>query len=286
MRINIIINKNARNDALADSFLQEFDKNNIAYKAHKVDSKIFAQTVNNYAKESDLLIVGGGDGSIRTGVAASIKNQVTLAVLPLGTLNHFAKELNLPNTPEDLIKALQANSTIYVDVACVNDNIFINNASIGLYVMLSKGRKYYSKFINKWISYIFGFFMACKNYKEYDITLDDKVKKIHVITPLLLVSNNIYTQEFPLNIQRDKFTEGVLGVYYFAFEKLSFRKVLNFFSTKKTKLCHFTFKSEVEINVAKQDAVSIALDGENLQLQQPLIFKTLPKSLHILTLAK
>ncbi len=79
-----------------------------------------------------VLGVCGGDGTVVALASVAIKHDVPLAVFPGGTFNHFAKDVRLPEVA-DTVRALEAGTVTRVDVATLNDDIFLNTASIGTY---------------------------------------------------------------------------------------------------------------------------------------------------------
>src|SRR5262245_43796477 len=87
------------------------------------------------AAESDheIIIAGGGDGTISAVASEVIKTNKTLGVLPLGTLNHFSKDLQIPQNLEEAIKTIANGHVKEIDVGEVNGRIFLNNSSLGLY---------------------------------------------------------------------------------------------------------------------------------------------------------
>lgn len=94
------------------------------------------------ARENPRMIVaGGGDGTLST-VAGLLKGTgIAMGVLPLGTLNHFAKDLRIPLDLKEAIGTLAAGHAIEVDVGEVNGRIFLNNSSLGIYPDLVRERK-------------------------------------------------------------------------------------------------------------------------------------------------
>ena len=82
--------------------------------------------------EVDAIVVGGGDGSVRTVASVLAGTSVPLGIIPLGTLNHFAKDLGLPLAVE-AAACIAAGRARMVDLAEVNGETFINNSSIGIY---------------------------------------------------------------------------------------------------------------------------------------------------------
>src|SRR5262245_109683 len=83
------------------------------------------------AAEIDAVVVGGGDGSIRTVAGVLAGTNVPLGILPLGTLNHFAKDLGIPLHLKEAAEVIAKGETRAVDLAEVNGETFINNSSIG-----------------------------------------------------------------------------------------------------------------------------------------------------------
>lgn len=81
----------------------------------------------------DLVIAGGGDGTVSTVAAHLAGTEMVLGVLPLGTLNHFSRDVGVPPEWRDAIPTLVTGRTVSVDVGEVNGGVFINNCSLGAY---------------------------------------------------------------------------------------------------------------------------------------------------------
>jgi diacylglycerol kinase family enzyme len=86
--------------------------------------------------EIDAVIIGGGDGSVRAVASVLAGTEVPLGIVPLGTRNHFARDLRLPLEVEDAAVTIAAGQTRLVDLGEVNGETFINNSSIGIYPYL------------------------------------------------------------------------------------------------------------------------------------------------------
>lgn len=83
--------------------------------------------------ECDVVVVGGGDGSISAAAQILADTGKPVGVLPMGTLNHFAKDLGIPLELERAAATIARGVTREVDLGEVNGRIFINNSSIGFY---------------------------------------------------------------------------------------------------------------------------------------------------------
>src|SRR5664279_906491 len=85
------------------------------------------------AARCPVVVVGGGDGSLHTAAGILAGTETALGILPVGTLNHFAKDLGLPLDVPAAVKVIVAGTIRRVDVGDANGTVFINNASLGLY---------------------------------------------------------------------------------------------------------------------------------------------------------
>lgn len=79
------------------------------------------------------IVVGGGDGTISQAASLAMKHDKTLGVLPLGTMNLFARAVSMPLDIAEAVAALPAAQRSHVDVGTVNGRIFLNHVSVGLH---------------------------------------------------------------------------------------------------------------------------------------------------------
>jgi diacylglycerol kinase family enzyme len=85
--------------------------------------------------------VAGGDGSIAMAAGQVVGRDVELAVVPGGTLNHFAKFLDIPAEPKDALRIAREGVPRRVDAAFVNDRFILNTSSVGAYVTFVRARE-------------------------------------------------------------------------------------------------------------------------------------------------
>ena len=97
----------------------------------------FRRVASLAARSGGVLVPAGGDGTVNAGVNAARAQGVTLGLLPLGTFNYLAREHGIPLELEDAVRALIAGTPKRVAMAEVNDRLFFNNASFGLYTSSS-----------------------------------------------------------------------------------------------------------------------------------------------------
>jgi diacylglycerol kinase (ATP) len=94
--------------------------------------------IRRHQNRVDLVIIGGGDGTINAAIAGLIDTQLPLGIIPLGTANDLARTLQIPNTLRDAIEVIKKGKMHRVDVGLVNGHYFFNVASLGLSVNITK----------------------------------------------------------------------------------------------------------------------------------------------------
>ena len=282
-KIAIIINNKARNHGMAAAYLKGLNEANIAYKHYEIAPEHLVDTIKKCIKKYDLIFIGGGDGTIRTAARYCAHTSIILAVLPLGTMNHFAKEMALPASVEEVVDSLKKPQTITIDLATVNDHVFINNSSIGFYPKFAERRAQYSKYYNKWLSYIPGFFDGLKKHHSFAITVKSKEIDLSLHTSFLMISNNLYSYEFPITIKRESFQKALLGLYYFKQGKIRLFKIIKRLFSSKNLFEINESKYPIEIHFNDNKEITLSLDGETTQVKTPLYYQTLPGSLTLLT---
>jgi diacylglycerol kinase family enzyme len=138
-----------------------------------------------------LLVVGGGDGTISAAASAIVGTETRLGILPLGTLNHFARDLGIPTDLDEAAKLIAADSDRRVDVAEMNGRIFINNSAIGLYPLMVIDRDLQRKRFgrSKKLAMIVASFRTLARFGHQRLTLTVNDEKERIETPLLFVGN-------------------------------------------------------------------------------------------------
>ena len=281
--LGIVVNNKARNVDMLPTYLDAFSAQGVKYTLYKSEPGQLDEIMKKAQKHHSLLLVGGGDGTVRSAAQTCVRTNTVLGILPLGTLNHFAQELSLPSTPEELVQSIINNQTIVIDVAEVNGTVFVNNSSIGFYPHFAMRRNYYSKFYNKWLSYIPGFWQALQYHDSFNLRIKNDDLNYQLRTSFLMVSNNIYTYEFPLKFARENFDHSQLGVYFFKHGKLRISKLIRYFFKRKTSFEIQTTETPFEISIDGINTIDVSLDGEVLSLNTPLTYQSIPHSLTLLT---
>ena len=234
------------------------------------------------------IVVGGGDGSVSSAAAELAGKSTVLALLPLGTLNHLARDLGIPTELAEAAKLAMHGSPSAIDLGNVNGLRFVNNASIGLYPSIVSLRDRYRARNGwpKWFASIPAAWKALMRIRQQDLQIDMGAGPRRVITPLLFVGNNIYSLEAGVVGTRASLSEGRFSV--FAVKHTS-RLSLILFALRAAlggakRGDDFVLLGEcVELTVGSARAsTNVGIDGEVQRLEFPLKFMIEPAALNVI----
>jgi YegS/Rv2252/BmrU family lipid kinase len=235
---------------------------------------------------AQLVVAAGGDGTISTVAAALVGTSKTLGVLPVGTLNHFAKDLGIPLDLESAVEAIRNGRTISVDVAEVNGHTFINNSSLGLYPSIVKRRTRHQQLgMGKWTAFVWASLQVLRRFRLLEVSLMTDGESFACRTPFVFVGNNRYeTEGFRIG-GRERLDAGELSLYVtsrtgrLSLIWLALRGLLGGLSKEKD----FTAMSATEINIAtRHHRLRVATDGEVTIMKPPLRYKVIPRALNVI----
>jgi diacylglycerol kinase family enzyme len=146
------------------------------------------------AEGFDAVVAGGGDGTLNTIANALAGGPVAFGVLPLGTHNHFAKELGLPLDLDAAVAALARGTTEQLDVAEVNGRVFLNFSSLGLHPMMVKHRDAQRQVLGrrKFVAMFVALVSVLRRLPLRRVRLSFDGQVIRRITPSVIVGNNVH----------------------------------------------------------------------------------------------
>lgn len=238
------------------------------------------------AAGADAVIAGGGDGTISTVAGALLGREIPLGILPLGTLNHFAKDLNIPLTIPEAVRVIAAGHLVRHDVAVVNERVFINNSSLGIYprAVLDRDQQQRRFGWGKWTAMTLAMFRGLHRFPLVEVRLQMGEDSIVRQTPLVFVGNNEYQIDL-LNIgKRCRLDKGELSLYIanvqnrWGLFKLTLRAMIG--RLKQSRDFESVCLEQCWIN-SKRQLMHVAVDGEVIELKPPLHYRSLPRVLPI-----
>ncbi|MGB9110587.1 MAG: diacylglycerol kinase family protein, partial [Telluria sp.] len=251
------------------------------------DGEEMIATARRAVKEGARMVAaGGGDGTINAVASVMVGSGVHFGVLPLGTLNHFAKDLGIPLDLDEAVRNLANGVPRQVDVGEVNDRIFLNNSSLGLYPDIVRDREKQQRRLGrgKWPAAMWATLAALRRYPFLSMRLTVNGKTLARRTPFVFIGNNRYTMEGLSIGERDHLDDGLLSLYV---------------AQHPTRLGLLRFAvdalrgklgSERDFDVMEADGFEIdthharlhvATDGEVTQMATPLRYRVRPGALTV-----
>ncbi|HUO94770.1 MAG TPA: diacylglycerol kinase family protein [Steroidobacteraceae bacterium] len=137
---------------------------------------------------------GGGDGTVNAVAGAVAGTNTALGVLPMGTLNHFAKDAGIPLDLEDAVRNFFTGGVVKVDVGEVNGRVFVNNSGIGVYPHLVRQREAQQRRGHrKWLAFLIAVGAVLRRYTRLRVRLHlSEAEALSRLTPFVFVGNNKY----------------------------------------------------------------------------------------------
>jgi diacylglycerol kinase family enzyme len=239
------------------------------------------------ASEADVVVAGGGDGTVSTVAGALAGGPKPLGVLPLGTWNHFARDLNIPLRPDEAVRTIAAGHTRAVDVGEVNGHVFVNNSSLGIYPRIVREREGRRSRLGgrKWLALMATVRAAFRRFPLVRVRVETEGRSVRSSTPLLFIGNNRYEISLLSIKGRPKLDCGEVWFYLVKAQgRLSLaRLALRMFLGRLEQADDFEAHGATEIWVeTARRRLKVAKDGEVLSLQPPLTFRSRPAALRVL----
>jgi diacylglycerol kinase family enzyme len=236
----------------------------------------------------DAVLAGGGDGTISNVAEVIAGTGVPLGILPLGTRNHFARDLNIPLELEGAVRCISEGAMIQVDVGEVNGRVFINNSSIGIYPRAVEERESARKQFG-WSKLFAGAWAALKvflhEFPLMKVRFHFNGETIRRRTPFVFVGNNFYEMNLFALGGRARLDGGQLSVYTIRSSTLSqfliflLRALFNRLEQSRNFDVWTIPRLQVERN---KKSMRVAKDGEIVRLPSPLNYKIRPKDLRVI----
>jgi diacylglycerol kinase family enzyme len=239
------------------------------------------------ASELGVVVAAGGDGTLNAVAAQLMGTGIPMGIFPLGTFNYVARLLNIPL---DLLKAAEAiakGKIREVHVAQINDHIYLNNASLGLYPLFIQRRELYNQRFGRFAlnAYTSGLDVLIRDRKELKLEIEVDGKKYPVKTPLIFFGNNqLQLAEMNLRIAESAAKGNVAGIVVAKSDKRTLFKML--WQLMRGNLDQapdvYSFSADEVKIYSKRKKLTVALDGEIVEMQPPLKISVRKNALKIM----
>lgn len=240
------------------------------------------------------VVAGGGDGTVGAVASALVGTDKTLGVLPLGTLNHFAKDLRIPLEVGPAARNVCEGREVLVDVAEVSGGgesdrrVFINNSGLGLYPHIVRRREKLQEreSVGKWTAFARASLAILRRYPFMNVRLNADGREIVRRTPFVFVGNNEYEVEGTRIGGRERLDAGRLSLYVahrtgrLGLLRLALRAL--FGRLRQSKDFDALSAEEIWVETRRPKRIYVATDGEVTVMTTPLHYRVLPKALRVI----
>ncbi len=238
------------------------------------------------ARGSKTLVAAGGDGTVSAVAAALLDSEAVLGVLPMGTLNHFAKDLRIPLDIEGAARVIANGDVTEIDAGEVNGRVFINNSGIGVYPQMVAWRDEYRRLgATQLTSLFWAVVTAARRMPFLRLRLTAANTDVTMLTPMIFIGNNEYEIEGFQSGRRPRIDAGQLficAVHASTPAKLIHISLLAMLGRlSQAHDFHTICVAEAWIETRRQ-WVKVSLDGEVVRLETPLHYRMRAGALRVI----
>ncbi|MAT51701.1 MAG: diacylglycerol kinase [Porticoccaceae bacterium] len=243
-----------------------------------LEAKNLGRALRQSAKEGcERVIVCGGDGTLALAATHLAGTDTALAVIPGGTLNHFAARHQIPSDPAAALTLALTGAPRSVPVGYVNDRLFINTSSVGAYVTFVRTREYLEQRMSYHLASVLAGLRRLLRMRNARVILGNE----QVRTPLVFVGVDERDLQFP--VLGDRKATGRAGLHVIAIRsegpwetvKLAFNAMIRGIDplTKSHHLESFITDNLALAYRRRRSRIIVALDGELVRVRAPLHYR-------------
>jgi YegS/Rv2252/BmrU family lipid kinase len=250
-------------------------------------SEILEATRAALESRPEVIVAAGGDGTVSAVASCLHGTSTVLAVLPMGTLNHFARDLGIPGELEAAIDAIARGTHAGIDIGLVNDRPFINNASLGLYPDIVRDRRRQQRRLGrgKYWAMLWATLSVLRRAPFLKLELEVEGRKTRCRSPFVFIGNNDYTMQGFTIGTRGSLRDGCLSIYTtqrrtrWGLLRLALRALLG----RLDQARDFATLKAASLRIdSRRRRMLVATDGEVTAMETPLSFRIKPQALKVI----
>jgi diacylglycerol kinase family enzyme len=253
-----------------------------------IDGDTVVTEIGTAAKAgTDALVVGGGDGTISAAAATAAETGIALGILPLGTMNFFARSLGIPAETKAAADALAKGQVTVVDCAKVNGRTFIHSLSLGLHprMVAERDKIAYRSRYAKMLGSVRAFFQALVDSPRFLVSIGiDDTTVVRRSAGVVTSNNRLGSGHLPY---ADRLDQGTLGIYITSargwLQLVRVAAAAAFGAAEESPLVEYLEATAADIDLRHRRSVSVTLDGELVRLSLPLTVEIVPRGLKVLS---
>lgn len=238
----------------------------------------------------DAVVAAGGDGTANAAAAALAGRKRRLGLVPLGTLNHLARDAGIPGALDEAVAVVAAGHVRRIDVGEVNGRVFVNNSAVGLYPDMVRFRDEQQMHgTRRRLALLRASLRALRAFRRRRLWISAPGLEAPLRTPLLFVGNNRYRVSLFALGRREALDGGELCLYAMRARSRAhlFAAGLRGLIGRLDEQRDFVTAYVPELVIsADRPALTLSLDGETLTLPTPLCYRVRPKALRLIVPAE
>ncbi len=251
------------------------------FDLHEVEpSKLESEIKRAVATGAKRILIAGGDGSICAAAQAVAGSDIELAVLPGGTLNHFAADHGIPLDPVEAVKVALGTRTTTVDVGYAGNRVFLNTSSIGAYVAFVRMRDRLERRFGYRLASLIAMSRIFAIMPTVSVDPDVEGELKHYRTPLVFIGVGERELQVPLLGERVKNGKRGLHIFVVRSRKRARLLVVAFEAVargvkivrREPELDQYLVNGCVAANL-RRPMVTVAFDGETQAMETPLTYR-------------
>jgi diacylglycerol kinase family enzyme len=289
MRLKVIVNAwggSVGGEDVTARLAEEFAAHGILASVTEVQGEALEDAVRAaLAEDCDGIVAGGGDGTLGTVARLMAGSGKPFGVLPLGTRNHFCRDLGVPLEEKGAVAVIAARHLLRIDLAEVNGRVFLNNSTVGLYPEMVRERERQQKHgWRKMPAMLLASARTLARFTRHRLAVSAEGWGERLMTPLVFVGNNMYETTLPRAGRRPRLDRGELCLCItrhssrWAILRMLLRAVLG--RLKEESEFEMRAVCEAEIRSSRR-YLRVSMDGEVTMMRTPLRYRTLPKALTV-----
>ena len=247
------------------------------------DLDVTAAVRDRLSRGTRLFIAAGGDGTVHHVVQPVVHTDATLAVLPIGSYNHFARDLGIPLDWRSALRVALAGVLRQIDTGRVNDQFFLNNVSIGLYPELVARREERGRDYPRWKARLIAAYATLRKYAHVTVAVESEFHQELIRTHVFMISNNSYDlSRVGIQAPRNNLEEGSLSVYWLPHTPrwMLMKLVARYLAGRVREVAGFRSFRTRRLRVQSSHAhLKVGVDGEVFTMPTPLVITIVPQSL-------
>ena len=282
-RIPAVVNVASGTAKEAQQVLEQGD----AFEVHAVEPDRIASTIREVVGAgAKRILVSGGDGTIATAAAELLNGDTELAILPGGTLNHFARDLGVSTDAAEALELALDGDCRGVDVGVVNGHVFLNTSSVGAYVRFVRVRERLEPRFGYRIASFLAALRILFQLRRFAVELEVDGEPRLYRTPLVFIG--VGERELQLPTLGNRVSEGRRGLHVMVVSGRSRARLLALGLAAVARGVHAAARTPeldsflVErCRITLRRPTAVAIDGELAAMHETLQYELRRDALHV-----